>query len=182
MGNLSKILLDAHRGSESEVNNLIDMFKPLISKYARQLAYDCAETDLIIAMLEFVQDLDTERIKDCNDAVLVSYIATMLRNKKIDIYRNFVLKELVVINVDYDLCGFNNNDIDERIDCVNYISQLSDKQRNILIRRFVMGYSDAEIALQLKISRQAVCKVKNKALNNLKLMWAGTGGKQINGK
>ena len=61
---------------------LIAMFKPLISKYARQLPCDCAETDLIIAMLEFIRDLDAERIKSCNDAVLVSYITPMLRNKK----------------------------------------------------------------------------------------------------
>jgi DNA-directed RNA polymerase specialized sigma subunit len=39
-----------------------------------------------------------------------------------------------------------------------------------------MGYSDAEIAQQLKISRQAVCKTKNKALNNLKLIWVGAEG------
>jgi DNA-directed RNA polymerase specialized sigma24 family protein len=103
------------------------MFKPLISKYARQLPCDCAETDLIIAMLEFIRDLD---------AVLVSYITPMLRNKKIDIYRNVASKNLVVVNVDYDLCEFRNYDIDERIDCMNCLNQLSDKQRNILIRRF----------------------------------------------
>jgi RNA polymerase sigma factor (sigma-70 family) len=152
------------------------MFKPLISKYARQLPCDCAETDLIIAMLEFIRDLDAERIKSCNDAVLVSYITPMLRNKKIDIYRNVASKNLVVVNVDYDLCEFRNYDIDERIDCMNCLNQLSDKQRNILIRRFIMGYSDAEIAQQLKISRQAVCKTKNKALNNLKLIWVGAEG------
>ena len=136
MNDLSKILLDAHQGSESDINDLIAMFKPLISKYACQLPCDCAETDLIIAMLEFIRDLDAERIKSCNDAVLVSYITPMLRNKKIDIYRNVALKNLVVVNVDYDLCEFRNYDIDERIDCMNCLNQLSDKQRNILIRRF----------------------------------------------
>ena len=170
MNQLSEILIHAHQGSETDVCNLIDKFKPLIRKYARQLSYDCAETDLIITILEFIRDVEPERIKDCNDAILVSYIARMLRNKKIDIYRNFVLRKLEIISADYDLADFKNNDIDEQLDWINYLSQLSDKQRSILIRRYLLGYSDAEIARQLKISRQAVCKMKNKALNSLQLM------------
>lgn len=82
MDQLSEILIHAQRGSETEVCYLIDKFKPLIKKYARQLSYDCAETDLIIAVLEFIQSINPDRIRSCNDAVLVSYIARMLHNKK----------------------------------------------------------------------------------------------------
>lgn len=170
MDKLSEILINAHQGSETDICSIINKFKPLIRKYARQLSYDCAETDLIIATLEFIRDVEPERIRECNDAVLVSYIARTLRNKKIDIYRNTILKGLEVINADYDLMDSHNNNIDEQLDWMNYMSQLSDKQCSILIRRYIMGYSDAEIAGQLNVSRQAVCKMKNKALNNLKLM------------
>lgn len=171
MGQLSEILIHAQQGSEIEICNLVDKFKPLIRKYARQLSYDCAETDLVIAILEFIQGVNPDRVRGCEDAVLVSYIAKMLRNKKIDLYRSNTLKKLEETNEEYELADYSNSDIDERIVSMNYINQLSDKQRSILIRRYIMGYSDAEIAGQLKISRQAVCKMKNKALKTLKLIW-----------
>ncbi|HVI42240.1 MAG TPA: sigma-70 family RNA polymerase sigma factor, partial [Anaerovoracaceae bacterium] len=118
-----------------------------------------------------IQSINPDRIRSCNDAVLVSYIARMLHNKKIDLYRNIILKELEETNEEYEFADYSNNDIDERMDWMNYINQLSDKQRSIIIRRYVMEYSDAEIARQFKISRQAICKMKNKALKNLKLIW-----------
>jgi len=167
---LSEILIHAQQGNDTEVCNLISKFKPLIKKYARQLSYDCAETDLIIATLEFIQCINPDRIKSCNEAVLVSYIATMLYNKKIDLYRNIILKKLEETNEEYELVDYSYCNIEEKIDWINCINQLSDKQRSILIRRYVMGYSDAEIARQFKKSRQSICKMKNKALKNLKLL------------
>lgn len=170
MDQLSEILICAQQGSETEVCKLIDKFKPLIKKYARQLSYDCAETDLIISLLEFIKSINPDRIRGCNDAVLVSYIARMLNNKKIDLYRSNILNRLEETNEEYELIDCNNNNLEQQIDCVNYINQLSDKQRGILIRRYVMGYSDAEIAAQYGISRQAICKMKNKALTTLKML------------
>ena len=73
-------------------------------------------------------------------------------------------------NADYDLEDNHYNDISEQIDLVNYINQLGERERNVLIRRYLMGYTDAEIGDQLQISRQAVCKMKNKALRKLELM------------
>ena len=93
MVKLWKTLIDAHFGNEAETYNIIVKFRPLIGKYARQLSYDCAETDLIIAILEFIRDLEPCRVKGCEDAVLVVYIARMLHNKKIDIYRNQIKKK-----------------------------------------------------------------------------------------
>ncbi len=41
-------------------------------------------------------------------------------------------------------------------------------QRTILEERYIKNYSDIEIANKLNISRQAVNKTKNKALENLR--------------
>ena len=171
MNQLSEIIILAHMGSETDVCYIIDKFKPLINKYVRQLSYDCAETDLTISILEFIQGINPDRIKNCDDAVLISYIARMLHNKKIDLYRNHILNKLKETNEEYELVDYSGSDIDEQIVCMNYINQLSDKQRSIILRKYIMGYSDAEIASQFNISRQAVCKMKNNALKTLKNLW-----------
>lgn len=86
-------------------------------------------------------------------------------------HSNIILKELEETNEEYELVDYSNNNIDERIDWMNYVNQLSDKQRSIIIRRYVMGFSDAEIASQFNISRQAICKMKRKALKTLEFLW-----------
>ena len=48
------------------------------------------------------------------------------------------------------------------------LTGLTALQRKVLVIRYLYGYSDAEIADQLHISRQAVNRAKNRAVAVLK--------------
>ena len=45
---------------------------------------------------------------------------------------------------------------------------LSQKQKLIMIYKYIYGYSDIEISMLLNISRQAVNRLKNRAITTLK--------------
>ncbi len=50
---------------------------------------------------------------------------------------------------------------------------MNEKQKSVLIYKYVYGYSDCEIACALGITRQAVNGLKNRALTVLKELLAG---------
>ena len=59
-------------------------------------------------------------------------------------------------------------EIETKILLRNALNSLSDLQRNILIKRYFKDYSDEQIACTLNISRQAVNRTKNRALEKLR--------------
>ena len=56
----------------------------------------------------------------------------------------------------------------EMVELREMLTGLTALQRKVLVIRYLYGYSDAEIADQLHISRQAVNRAKNRAVAVLK--------------
>ena len=48
------------------------------------------------------------------------------------------------------------------------LNDLSEKQRFVIIQKYIIGFSDVEIAERMNISRQAVNRLINRALENLR--------------
>lgn len=86
---LCKIIDQIHFGNDSEtaLSELIEKFEPLLNKYAHELKYDCAKSDLIIFLIQLIRHLDFNKINHYSEGQLVTYIVTALRNKKIDLHR-----------------------------------------------------------------------------------------------
>lgn len=165
---LLEVLKLAKAGNQEAICYFIKKFQLLIKKFARQLNYDCAETDLIIYLLEFIKKMDIEKMEKLSEGELVNYIIRLLRNKKIDIYRKNCLA-IEEIHTEEDSYIENKLEIEEQMDLKQLIKTLPNKHRIVIISKYIYGYSDAEIGTSLGISRQAVNKLKNKALEKLKL-------------
>lgn len=157
----------AKNDEEDSICYLIKKFDLLIKKYARQLNYDCAETDLIICLLELVKKVEVKKLETYSEGQLVNYIVNILRNKKIDIYRKRCL-DIEVVYMEEMTGVESENKIEDRINLQSVLESLTDKQRDVIIAKYFQGYSDFEIGEKLNISRQAVNKLKKRSLNKLR--------------
>ncbi len=160
-------LCAANDYDEQAICTIVDKFKPLLKKYAYHLNYDCAETDLIIFLLELIRKVEWRSLSNLSESALVNYIVHALRNKKNDLFRKSKRSLQEVRLMEEYLCQ-EDSDIINAISIQQLLKQLTDKQRKVIIYKFLLGLSDSEIGIKMKISRQAVNQIKNRSLITLK--------------
>lgn len=160
-------LCAAHDHDEQSICTIVDKFKPLLKKYAYHLNYDCAETDLIIFLLELISKVEWRSLFNLSESALVNYIVHALRNKKNDLFRKSKRSLQEVHLMEEHLCQ-KDSDIINVIFIKELLKQLTDKQQEVIIYKFLFGLSDLEIGIKMKISRQAVNQIKNRSLITLK--------------
>lgn len=146
---------------------IYDEFKKLIMYYAVKLHYDDASSDLTLFFIELLYQMDLSRFKDDESDTISKYISVAIKNQYIALSAQNE-QYIKVSNKLYDnLDGYFPN-FEERFSLAESIKVLSRKQQAIIIYRYIYGYSDCEIALLLGITRQAVNRIKNRALLILK--------------
>ncbi|SHK61564.1 RNA polymerase sigma factor [Tepidibacter formicigenes] len=164
-----EIIEKAKDGDKEAFIEIINKFEPTLKKFSRELNYELAETDLIIALIEIVKGIKSSNFKTKNDGVVVNYIYNSMKNRKVDLFRKYVkgVKEEMEINLDV-IENEANYQIEDGVFVKDLLNMLTDIQKIVIVEKFIKGYSDAEIATKLHISRQAVNKAKNKAIKRLK--------------
>lgn len=169
---MRSLLYNAQNGDQDAAFLLVEKFEPLIKKYAKQLSYYCAETDLVIALLELIASIDLNKFEDGHDGEVVNYIYITLRNKKIDFHRKSKLHAIEEIHIEPEIFTYiqtaDSLNINSPWDWTSLLNDLSEKQRFVIIQKYIIGFSDVEIAERMNISRQAVNRLINRALENLR--------------
>ena len=151
---------------------LYDVFKRLIMFYSKKLHYDDAAGDLTLFFIELLYQLDLSKFATDDSISIKKYIAVAIKNQYIslsvnkDRYSNF--SNRLYENSDGYLPDFEN-----RYSLIESIKGLSKKQKMIIVYKYIYGYSDFEIAILLGISRQAVNRLKNRALICLREFFSG---------
>lgn len=157
MENLSLLIEAAQKKSENMII-LMDHFTPLIRRLAHRLPYEYqdAEQDMRLSFLEIVNRMKLEQMRCLEDKYLLGYIKNAMTNRYINLlYASTKQKEPKSL-------------IDYRIELLSLLRTLPKIQKDVLYFRYFYGYSDIEIAQKLHITRQAVNKIKNRALKELK--------------
>ncbi len=162
-------LIEKSKNDDKEaLLEIIYNFKPTIKKFSNQLSYDGAETDLIISLIELVKEINLNKLNMKNDGIMVNLIYNSLKNKTIDLFRKNILRNKVEYGIDLDMIeDESKKDMEVNIFIHDALNILSSLQRDIVIEKYFKGYSDSEIANRFNISRQAVNRLKNRALENL---------------
>lgn len=171
---LSEILrLVREKDSEAQLR-LLEKFSRTIKSFSYKLNYDGADTDLIIFLLELCQSMKPHRFENMNEGALVKYIYNSLRHEYIRLSKQnkrYKLNEQLY-GIDPSEITSNNKTTDNNSYSDKYIDELIDvltaKEKQIVTYIFIKGYSDAEIAKVMSVSRQAVGKTKKRALQKLK--------------
>ena len=146
---------------------LYDEFKKLIMFYAKKLFYDDVACDLTLFLIELFYQIDLSKFMPDESLGIKKYIAVSIKNQYIalSLQRDKYNKISNKIYEDFD--GYFP-DYEESFSVLESLEILPEKQKTIIIFRYIYGYSIFEIAVMLGISRQAVNNLKNRALNTLK--------------
>lgn len=162
-----KLLIEKFRKQDITVFPILyDVFKRLIIFYSNKLNYDDALSELTLFLVELFYKIDLSKFSADESFSINRYIAVSIKN------RYFALSSkkeryFKICNILNDNYGYLP-DFEGHICLIQSLKVLSHKQKNIIIYKYIYGYSDFEIAVLLGISRQAVNRLKNRALKCLK--------------
>ncbi|MCC5467581.1 sigma-70 family RNA polymerase sigma factor [Pelosinus baikalensis] len=180
MGELSDKVKKAQMGNEKYMLQILEKFNPLIKKYNRQLNYDGAESDLIIALIEIIKYIPVfKNINLQKDNCIVGYISISIKNKYIKLSKKYMDIVNNETSLDLNILSTSEEDqrlIDNRIYVLDLLDKLPNYQKRIINNIYIQNVSETDLAKELNISRQSVNRAKNRALNNLKKIAA----KQMN--
>lgn len=154
-------------GDEGALVEIIDKFRPIIKKYSRKLKYETAETDLVIELIKIVRNMPINSMNLNEEREIISYIAASIKYQYYRLYRQNALSSYQLPLNDYILFNCQQVDIDSKIFINQLVDKLSTKEKFIINSIFFYGYKEAELAKMLKITRQAINKIKNSALRKL---------------
>ena len=146
---------------------IYDVFKKLIMFYSKKLCYDDAAGDLTLFFIELLYQIDLSKFLLDDSLSIKKYIAVSIKNQYIALSVNNDRYNKISNKLYNNLDGYSPN-FEEQFSLLESINVLSEKQRMTIIYKYIYGYSDFEIAVLLGVSRQAVNRLKNRALSILR--------------
>ena len=143
-------------------------FEKLIKVYSKQ--NEDWEQELKVFFIELLKrKIDLAKFDEDDSISIHKYIAVCLRNEYILISKNQQSYTQNTYQEDYvDIFFVYHDNINQKIELQDILKRLSLKQREVIICHFIYGYSIAEIGGLLKISRNAVNRLKNRGFEKLK--------------
>lgn len=172
MQNLSfKMLIGKFKKHDMSAFSLIyDEYKRLLQFYSSKVGGEDAQQELTVFLVELLYGIDISRFEGDTSTSLARYVAVCLRNKYIEISKREQRCKSFE-NQFFENEGFPDNF--EHLEISEAIKQLTPKQRLVIILKYIYGYSDNEIGASLNISRQAVNRLLNRALEDLRSYFGG---------
>lgn len=157
---LAQKIQDSKDGNKESIMEIITKFKPLINKYRWKLGYEDAENELIEHLIITLKKMP---IKD--EGRNVGYITTSIKNKYLQLSKKKSKYEEEIIDSEIvDQC-FTESIYDSLSD---ELMKLDERYRKVIVYRYYYGYSDQQIGEILHLTRQSVCRIRNKALKSLR--------------
>ena len=171
---LTKLVKEAQHSNDA-MYKLIEKFEPLIKKCAHILSpnpqdREDGEQEFRIALIKAVRHCPVDNFAEGTDLPMIGYIVHALKNRLARL-GNQKRNTPVVDFFDEDPVQLqDSNPVMPEIsaEILNLLSFLSPNQRVIIVGYYYYGYSDQELALKFRVSRQAVHKDRMKALKMLK--------------
>lgn len=166
---LKPIILQYQSHSASGIEQIFTQFSRLIYYYANRIGDEDASQELTLFLLELLKSMDVAQFETNKTDSLQRYISVSIRNKYIALAVEYQKRDALTAELD-EFTGSERINCDDRIEILSGLSAIHSKQRAVIILRYYYGYSDAEIAKYMNISRQAVGKLRNKGLQHLKVI------------
>lgn len=154
-------------GDTSTFERINENFRNLILFYAHRLKYEDSAQDLTVFLIELLYSVDLSVFVPDESEGLKHYIAVAIRNRYILLSKSYQ-KTALWRNCLYENNAFYNDSMEERMYILDAFKCLSERQRTVMIYKYIYNYSDIEIAQMLKISRQAVNQLKLRSVEILK--------------
>lgn len=171
---ISKLIADYKNGNIDALEQLWKQMLPLIKKHAGKthfMEYDDACQEYSTALIEAINKI---RIYD-TDGQCLKYLTTCIKNKFCFLYKHYcteVANEIFDDIIDTENATNTYDDIIFFADIANFIEKLpSETKRNIASLSILQQKSDAEIALQLGLSRQYINRIRKEIYRELSALY-----------
>lgn len=154
-------------GDKKQFQKIHEVFEKLISYYAHRLKCDDdILQELNVFLVELILRLPLDRFSMDETTGLQQYIAVSIRNRYISYSKQKQVREAMFVDYCEQLAaygeGFDN--YERRVILAEALSMLTAKQKQVIIYKYIYGYSDTEISEDLHITRQAVNRLKTRGL------------------
>ena len=151
---------------------IYEEFEGLILFYAKRLGGEDYSQELTVFLIELLYSMRLSNFKADETNGAERYISVCIRNKYIAISKEKQKYENITSEAfENDLYCYSS--AEELVLVEDMLKNLSYKQRLIIVYKYIYGYSDVEIGMLFNISRQAVNRLKNRALNILEEYYIG---------
>ena len=160
-------IMSAQAGDKNTMMALVEQFFPIIRKYGRKLDPEDGTNEMILYFIELIHQMDIHKLKSPNDGAIVNYIEQCIYHFYIKMKNgqneNHILhwEELP----EYHKAAIEKITAQEEIplDWSFPLQILTEKERSVIIQIYEYGFSSAEIAKNLGVSRQNVNQIKKRA-------------------
>ena len=159
---MKKLISRFRDGDDLAFFSIYDCFEKQLESYAYKVNREDTLQDLRVHLLHIMHTINLNKFEDCNSDSIQRYIKVCLRHYYIKLSR-----ERYSPDVPSEYIQRSTYDPISKIDMGDAIHTLSDKQQAVIMYKYILGYSDVEIAHILNISRQAVNRLKNRGIQTL---------------
>lgn len=166
---LYNLFVQAKGGNEAAKLEIYKKFLPCIKKFARKLRYEEAETDLVISLLEFINNISLRKFKNRSDGEIFLYVYSFIKCKYLNIIKALNNKKIKTVPLKTDIKYYDYYKKIESEYILWLLSELSDIQKKVIVGKYIYNYSNIKLSKVCGISRQAIFRHKKKALEIIKL-------------
>ncbi len=159
---LKKLIEDFKKQDMLSFGPIYEEFKRYINFYSKKLGLEDALQELTVFLIELLYDIELSRFPTDSSDGLTRYIAVAIRNKYIALSKENSRYASMCAEL-YESEVFYCDSTVEKVCIEEALEKLTHRQRLIIIYKYILNYSDAEISLLLGVSRQAVNRIKNRA-------------------
>ncbi|MBQ6847632.1 MAG: sigma-70 family RNA polymerase sigma factor [Clostridia bacterium] len=141
-------------------------FEGLLHHYAAKCQAEDTFQELSVFLVELLYKMDLKKFRKDSTDSLKRYIAVSIGNRYIAFSKedNLFKRDREIL----ENSAFSNDIYLQRQILADALRTLTKKQRMVILCRYIYDYSDVEIADSLGISRQAVNRIKNRAMESMR--------------
>lgn len=165
---LKKLIEEFKKQNMENFSLLYGEFKKLIAYYSSKVQVDDVVEDLTLFFIELLTEIELDRFNSDFGFTLRNYIAVCIRNKYIALSKFQIKQKELRADFFEESMGYSL-EFDKKISIFSALKILPERQRLVLIYKYVYLYTDTEIAQIFNITRQAVNRIKKRALLNLRI-------------
>lgn len=157
--------------NEAAVLEIMEKFRPLLKKYSYKLGADDAYSEFTVFLIELIDQIPVERFaEEAAEFCLLSYIRKAVYFQYIKLSKEQAKYRACHLELNEDVHSHDpEKDADISLELKEGIRELTPLQRDIIKAKYYGGFSDAEIGKYLNVTRQAINRAKNRALEQLKI-------------
>lgn len=174
---LSDLIMSAQTGDKQSMLDLIEKFSPIIKKYGHKLDPEDGVNEITLFFIELIHQFNFSKLKSGSDGVIVSYIEKCVIHFYIKARKGMYndrtlywdeLPEKSKAKIELISCQPGSS-----LDLAFPLQKLTEKERLVIIQIYEFGFTSAEIAKHLRVSRQNVNQIKKRAEAKIRVLLEG---------